>query len=245
MGAGRAKVKPNPYRDGQNAIRDSKTRTIVYMPPEAKDVQSLMQSMVQWTLENKDLPCPLLAGIIHYQFATIHPYYDGNGRVARLLTTLILHLGGYDLKGVYSLDEYYARDLGAYYDAISIGPSHNYYMGRVDADITKWLEYFIEGMSFSFESVLKRMRQASDNNEKDRAELVYKLDPKQRRILDLFCSYETITSRQVGEIFNFKPRTSAALCKSWVEQGFLDIADFSNKSRKYRLAKRYSVLLNR
>ena len=70
-----------------------------------------MQSMVEWINEYSTLPCPLIAGIAHYQFATIHPYYDGNGRTARLLTTLILHLGGYDLKGLYSLEEYYAQKL--------------------------------------------------------------------------------------------------------------------------------------
>jgi Fic family protein len=50
---------------------------------------------------------------------TIHPYYDGNGRTARLLTTRIPHLGGYDLKGLSSLEEYYARNLGAYYEALT------------------------------------------------------------------------------------------------------------------------------
>jgi Fic family protein len=73
---------------------------------------------------------PIEAGIAHYQYATIHPYYDGNGRTARLLTTLILHLGTYDLKGLYALEEYYARNLKAYYEALTVGPSHNYYMGR-------------------------------------------------------------------------------------------------------------------
>jgi len=100
--------------------------------------------------------CPIRAGIAHYQFATIHPHYDGNGRTARLLTALILHQGGYDLKGVYSLDEYYARNLGDYYEALTIGPSHNYYAyyaGRADSDITKWVDYFCEGVADSFENV--------------------------------------------------------------------------------------------
>ena len=76
---------------GQNVIRDSRSRGIVYMPPEAKDVPDLMKELVAWisSTERKELPCPLRAGIAHYQFATIHPYYDGNGRTARLLTTLI------------------------------------------------------------------------------------------------------------------------------------------------------------
>ena len=139
MGEGRKKVKPTPYRDGQNVIRDSRSKGIIYMPPEAKDVPKLMKSMVSWlaSSQQESLPCPIRAGIAHYQFATVHPYYDGNGRTARLLTTLILHLGGYDLKGLYSLEEYYARNLGNYYEALTIG-SHNYYDGRADADISKW-----------------------------------------------------------------------------------------------------------
>ncbi len=136
MNEGKLKVKPTPYRDGQNVIRDGQTKALVYMPPEAKDVPELMKAMITWIQENQDLPCPLVAGIIHYQFATIHPYYDGNGRTARLLTTLSLHLGGYDLKGLYSFEEYYAKNLAAYYQAISIVPSHNYYLGRAEADIT-------------------------------------------------------------------------------------------------------------
>ena len=130
------------------------------MPPAADDVPSLMKDLVAWTndSEAQGIPCPIRAGIAHYQFATIHPYYDGNGRTARLLATLILHLGGYDLKGLYSLEEYYARDLASYYKALTIGRSHNYYDGRATSDITSWVDYFCLGMADSFETVKKRAR---------------------------------------------------------------------------------------
>ena len=73
MAEGRKRVKPTPYRDGQNVIRDSRNRGIVYMPPEAKDVPLLMKDMLSWmaTTERQSLPCPLRAGIAHYQFATM------------------------------------------------------------------------------------------------------------------------------------------------------------------------------
>lgn len=144
MSDGRSRSKPTPYRDGQNVIKDSGTGTIVYMPPESKDVTGLMRNLVSWLKNNEELPCPIVAGITHYQFATIHPHVDGNGRTGRLLVTLILHLGGYDLKGLYSLEEYYAKNLLGYYRAISVGPSHNYYFGRTESDITEWVEYFTE-----------------------------------------------------------------------------------------------------
>lgn len=239
----RTRVKPTPYRDGQNVIRDATTGAIVYMPPEAKDVPSLMRAMLKWVHEAQDVPCPIVAGIAHYQFATIHPYYDGNGRTARLLTTLILHLGGYDLKGLYSLEEYYARNLAAYYEAISIGESHNYYMGRAEADITKWVEYFVEGMAVAFENVLKRMTEAESQGSADQSTLIKKLDPRQRKVLSLFQEFEVVTSKQIGELFGFKPRTSAQICKDWVESGFLEIVDSSNRGRKYRLSKQYKNLI--
>lgn len=243
MADGKTKVKSTEYRDGQNVIRDGRTRAIVYMPPEAKDLDGLMKEMVNWINKSVELPCPIIAAIAHYQFATIHPYYDGNGRTARLLTTLILHLGGYDLKGLYSLEEYYARNLGAYYEAISIGESHNYYMGRAEADITKWVDYFIEGMAVSFENVLKRMTEANVQGSPDQSTLLRNLDPRQRKTLELFQEFETITSRQIGELFGFKPRTSAALCATWVERGFLEIVDSSNRGRKYKLSMQYRTLI--
>lgn len=224
-------------------IKDGATGMIVYMPPEAKDVPTLMRHLVEWIKKDNDLPYPMIAAIAHYQFATIHPYYDGNGRTARLLTTWILHAGGYDLKGLYSLEEYYAKNLLAYYHAISIGPSHNYYLGREASDITDWIEYFIEGMAFSFEKVVAQMLDSKDKGAKDHSTLMRTLDPKQRKALELFQNYDIITSHQIGELFGFQPRTCATLCKKWIESGFLEMIDPSNKARTYRLAAPYDVLV--
>jgi Fic family protein len=242
MANGKTRVTPTPYRDGQNVIRDSRTGRIVYLPPEAKDVSGLMQALMHWIGRSHELPCPIVAAIAHYQLATIHPYYDGNGRTARLLTTLILYLGGYDLKGLYSLEEYYALRLSAYYEAISVGDSHNYYLGRAEADITKWIEYFVEGMAISCEKVLQQMMSADLQGSSDQSALLRTLDPRQRKALELFREFETITARQVGQLFGFQPRTSAQLCHTWVEKGFLEIANFSNKNRAYRLSKLYENL---
>lgn len=245
MSNGRTKIKPTPYRDGQNVIRDGSSGSIVYMPPESKDVPALMRNMFLWIKESIETPSPIVAAIAHYQFATIHPYYDGNGRTARLLTTLILHMGGYDLKGLYSLEEYYAKNLLGYYRAISVGPSHNYYLGRAESDITEWIEYFTGGMAFACEKVVDQCQGSHDKGQKDQSELLRTLDPKQRKALELFKNYEIVTSSQFGDLFGFKPRTNASLCKKWLEAGFLEIVDPSFKTRKYRLAKIYKVLIDR
>ena len=242
MSAGKKHIRPTPYRDGQNVIRDSRSKKIVYMPPEAKDVPGLMRQLVEWINTKDDLPVPLRAAIAHYQYATIHPYYDGNGRTARLLTTLILHLRGYGLRGLYALEEYYARGLQDYYEALTIGPSHNYYMGRVEADITKWVAYFIGGMAVSFQKVEAQTRAEASRGGKEMTYALRSLDARQRRALILFEQSQEIMAKEVAALFGLKSRAVASLCQGWVQDGFLVVSRPSKRTRSYRLAERYEAL---
>lgn len=234
-----------PYRDGQNVIRAAGTRAIVYMPPEAPDVPSLMTQLFRWINENievAELPAPLLAGLAHYQYATIHPYYDGNGRTARLLTTLLLHRAAYGLKGICSLEEYYARNLGAYYRALAVGPSHNYYVGRAEADATGFVEYFCTGMADAFAAVRAQATRASNRNARDATADLRRLDPRQRRLLELFRARSVVTSIEIAEHLGLSPRTVTDLCRDWVEGGFLAMHDPSRKNRSYRLGDAFEEL---
>ena len=161
------KPRPTRNRDGQNVIRDGRTGRTVYMPPEAGDVPALMKGLVQWvnpSIAAGELPDPVVAALAHYQFATIHPYFDGNGRTARLLTTLLLHRGRYGLNGIYSLEEYYAANLDGYYAGLAVGPSHNYYFGRAEADMTPFVAYFCTGMADAFARVRVRAADASQTS---------------------------------------------------------------------------------
>lgn len=242
MAGGRKRVKPTRYREGQNVIRDSRSNRIVYLPPEAKDVPQLMNQLVNWLNANKDLPVPIRAAVAHYQYATIHPYYDGNGRTARLLTSLVLHLGGYGLKGIYSLEEYYARDLSCYYQAISLGPSHNYYLGRAEADITKWITYFISGVRYSFERVEAQARKESQQGKSDKSQLMRKLDSQQRKALTLFNKSQEIATKELALLLRLSIRSAELLCKKWTSSKFLEVASPSRKSRRYRLAEEFERL---
>ena len=182
------KPRPTRYRDGQNVIRDSRTGRIVYMPPEAHDVSRLMQELVQWVHESiadGDIPVPVVAALAHYQFATIHPYFDGNGRTARLMTNLLLHRGGYGLNGIYSLEEYYAANLERYYGGLAVGNSHNYYFGRIEADVTPFVAYFCLGMADAFAAVRARAEAASRENVLDQSAVLRDLSPQQRQVLGL------------------------------------------------------------
>ena len=236
----------SPYRDGQNVIKDSGSGSIVYMPPEAKDVSALMLNLIDWIndeVSKTELPEPIIAAIAHYQFATIHPYYDGNGRTARLLTNLVLHKSGYGLKGIYSLEEYYATNLQAYYNALAVGESHNYYFGREQADITGWVMYFCEGMADAFANVRLKASEAAKGEKTDHSVLLRELDQRQKQLLSLFTKSKYITTREIADLLNIHIRTALNLCKKWVDSDFIIQHGNANKSRKYELSDKWLELI--
>jgi len=239
------RVKPTPYRDGQNVIRE-KSGEIVYMPPEAKDVPGLMAELVGWIHQSQtDLPVPVIVGMAHYQFVTIHPFYDGNGRTARTLTTWLLHQGGYDLGKFYALEEFYAEDLESYYRALVTHPNHNYYFGRVEADITPWLDYFLKGMSVVFEQVAEKVEHHSKGKAVDEnLELLRPLDHRARHVLALFARQDFIKSSNVANLLAISTRHARELLSQWTAQGWLVIANPSKRGRKYRLEQKYKSLIN-
>ena len=238
--------KPTRYRDGQNVIKDSASGAIVYMPPEAKDVPELMSDLVDWInnqVRQAELPVPIIAGIAHYQYATIHPYYDGNGRTARLLTNLVLHKSGYGLKGIYSLEEYYARDLAGYYNALTVGDSHNYYFGRAEGDLSDWIVYFCSGMADAFANVRLKASAVTKQTDPDHSHLLRELDQRQKQVLSLFTQSKYITTKEVAELLGIHTRTALNLCKRWVAEEFLIQHGQANKSRKYELAPQWEKLV--
>ena len=192
-----------------------------------------------------EIPIPLVAGVVHYQFETIHPFFDGNGRTGRMLTTWILYQSGYDLGKFYALEEFYAHDLGSYYAALVTHPHHNYYFGRHEADIIPWLDYFLKGMAVVFERVAEQVRGEMIGEDVDHEALVLlrSLDHRARRVLGLFSTQEFIRSSDVSSLLGISVRQTRDLLTGWVEDGWLEIADPSRKGRKYRLGEAYWVLL--
>jgi len=143
---------PGKYRKVQNYVVNSRTGEVIYTPPPAYEVPFLMVDLVSWLGSGQEIHAVLMAGIAQFQLVHIHPFLDGNGRTARLLSTLCLYRMEYDFKRLFTISEYYDRDRTAYYRAIQG-------VRERGMDLTGWLEYFVEGLA-------TQMREVQDRGEK-------------------------------------------------------------------------------
>ena len=109
---------PGEYRHIQNYVANSLTKEIIYTPPSPLAVPALMAELVSWLGADTGIHPVLVAAIAQFQLVHIHPFVDGNGRTARLLSTLCLYRSGYDFKRLFTISEYYDRNRTAYYRAL-------------------------------------------------------------------------------------------------------------------------------
>lgn len=233
--------RSSPYRLAQNVVRDAATGAMIYLPPEAGDVPVLMKGLVRWIhyAERKLIPVPLIAGLAHYQFVTIHPFLDGNGRTARLLATLILFRNDYGLKGFFSLEEHHARDLEGYYDSLATHPHHNYYEGRATVELTGWLEYFTSVMAGVFGEVKEEALRPTEKGIPTEPAFLRQFDRRKRLIYGLFRNKENISSAEVARTLGISDRMARTLLKTWISEGWLLSVGAANKTRRYVLSEVY------
>ena len=111
------------------AVYDSETGNPDYIPPEYSEIPALLDELTEY-VNTTDAHPLIVAAVVHYQLVTIHPFEDGNGRTARLMSGYILDLNGYGFNGIGSLEEYFAYDADEYYSSLQMGLPALYYSGR-------------------------------------------------------------------------------------------------------------------
>ncbi len=141
------------YRKTQVVVKNSQTGEITFRPPPALEIPFLMKSFLDWlnTAKPDDIHATLKAGITHYEIVRIHPFLDGNGRVARATATLILFGERYDVKRFFSLEEYYDREPMRYYETLQSVASSG-------GNMTAWLEYFTEGLAIELTRIKEKVK---------------------------------------------------------------------------------------
>lgn len=140
------------YRKNQVVIKSSVTGEIVFRPPLALAVPLQIADLVAFINSNTEesIHSVLKSGVVHYEFVRIHPFVDGNGRVARALSTLILFSQGYDIRKFFSLEEYFDTNAHRYYESLQS-------VAKNDGDLTQWLSYFVEGLAIELTKIKEQV----------------------------------------------------------------------------------------
>jgi len=148
--------KAGIFRKTNVVIKNSVSGEVSFRPPDAIKIPYLISDFLAFlnSLEARDIHPVLKSGIVHYEIVRIHPFVDGNGRVARALSTLILFQEGYDIRHFFSLEEYFDNDAVSYYAAIKTADDK-------DGELTGWLEYFTLGLSIELSKIRDKIEQIS------------------------------------------------------------------------------------
>jgi Fic family protein len=190
-------------RTEQVVVNDPRKRQIAYIPPNAHDVPDLMKDLEVFLNKNNTQIDPLLlSGIFHKQFVIIHPFMDGNGRTARLVTKYMLAGMGLDTFRLFSFENYYNQNVTKYFS--SVGVIGDYYKIEKNIDFTDWLVYFTDGIIDELLRVQKLLYNSIEPIvKKEHEKIIIEYIQKNGSISK--SEYEKITDRaQSTQILDFK-----------------------------------------
>ncbi|MDH2924704.1 Fic family protein [Nicoletella semolina] len=228
---GREKL-PGEFRSSQNWIGGSSLMDAAFIPPHYDNVAELMGDLeLFWHNDEIFVPHLIRIAISHYQFETIHPFLDGNGRVGRLLIPLYLISHGVLEKPSFYISDFFERNRASYYDALMAV--------RLRNDLLHWVLFFLNGVeetakkgcqTFRQILVLRQEMQAAVMAMGKRAEMADSL-------LKLLYTQPVQTAQSVEQILDISPSTANTLLKEFEKAGILQEITGNKRSRMYAMIR--------
>ncbi|MDR3290599.1 MAG: Fic family protein [Methanobrevibacter sp.] len=190
--------------------------SVVFMPPETEKVPILVEDFLDWfnSPNLHEINPVIISGLTHYELVRIHPFIDGNGRIARVMATLVLYKFGFDLKKFFALDDYYDMDRQSYYNALKS-------VNQETLDLTQWLEYFTDGVAVSINSVKEKIIGLSKNIRflKEKGQIA--LNERQMLIVEKILDNGKITNKDIRNMFTISNTTAKNEIKKLIESNVI------------------------
>lgn len=230
---------PGEFRSSQNWIGGSNLSDAVFIPPHPDEVPELMGDLEKlWHNDSIEVPHLIRVALSHYQFETIHPFQDGNGRIGRLLVTLYLMYHGLLAKPCLYISAFLEKNRASYYDALMAVRTRN--------DLLHWVRFFLNAVNSTARDAVETFRAIVD--------LKAELDEKMRslgrrahngaRLLQVLYSTPGIRSQDVSRRLDISPMTAHNLIRDFEALGILREVTGFQRNRIY-FFERYFNLFNK
>ena len=229
---------PGEFRVSQNWIgpQNGTLKDAKYIPPNVEDMNTALNDLEKYMNEDDDLDPLIRIALIHYQFETIHPFLDGNGRVGRLMILIYLIAKGYISKPIIYISYYLKKNQIEYYDRLS--------EVRRKGNYEQWVEFFLEALSAaatdSFDTI-NRLTALHDKNVERLPQTVRKND-NTRRLFDFIERYPIIDIRRAADELGVSYNTVSAAVSKLVQTGILVETTNASRNRVFAYEDYLSIL---
>jgi Fic family protein len=225
---------PGEFRSSQNWIGGASLMDAIFIPPPSHELSRLMSDLENF-IHNDDIYVPHLIkiAIAHYQFETIHPFLDGNGRIGRLLITLYLIDNKIIEKPILYLSDFFEKNKALYYDDLMLVRKTN--------NLVQWIKFFLEAVNQTSkkaaESLQKIMVLRHDCEGKRIISLGKKI-PNAKKLLDYLYTQPVVNSQQVADILAISSVSAYKLINDFIKIGIL-IETTGFKRNRFFIFKEY------
>lgn len=230
--------EPGEFRRSQNWIGGSRPGNAVFVPPPHLEVEPSMAALEKFLhAEDDGLPVLVRAGLAHVQFETIHPFLDGNGRVGRLLITLLLCHGGVLREPLLYLSLYLKQHRPTYYELLDLV--------RREGDWERWLEFFLVGVRETADAAVATAQSLAGVFADDRK----KVESVGRRAASALRVHEAMKARPICSLSEIARRTglsfpaAAAAMSVLVDAGIAQELTGRRRNRMFAY-ERYLAMLS-
>jgi len=189
---------------------------VKHNPPfhKRKEIENALAELFNWLKNEDDLHPLIKAGIFHHQFAYVHPFFDGNGRLTRILTEYYLLLKNYQVAKFFILDDYYDIDRHQYSDMLHAADG---------GDNTSWLEYFLEGIANSLQAAIARVNDLKKTSlDELTGEKRVLVTPREEEVLEIIMDKKAVKMRDIQDSLSVTRQQAHALLFSLVRKNLVE-----------------------